>query len=93
MIFLLYTIAEFKNKQAVSVENGTVLGFIGDLEIDCDNGNVANLVIYGKQKLFGVLGREEDIYIPWSSIEVIGEETVLVKGAFNYRNSKRKSLL
>lgn len=93
MILLLYTIADFRNKQAVSVENGTVLGFIGDLEIDCENGTVANLVIYGKQKLFGALGREEDIYIPWSGIEVIGEETVLVKGAFNYRNNKRKSLL
>lgn len=93
MIILLYTISDFRNKQAVSVETGTVLGFIGDLEIDTENGNVANLVIYGKQKLFGALGREEDICIPWSSIEVIGEETVLVKGAFNYRNYKRKSLI
>lgn len=93
MIFLLYTITQFKNKQAVSVETGEVLGFIGDLEIDCEKGTVANLVIYGKQKLLGLLSRDDDIYIPWSGIEVIGEETVLVKGALNYKNSKRKTLL
>ncbi len=75
------------------MDTGAVLGPIGDLEIDCDSGTVANLIIYGKQKLFGAFGREEDICIPWASIEVIGEETVLVKGAFTYRNVKRKNIL
>lgn len=92
MIFLIYNIADFKNKQVVSMETGTVLGFIGELEIDTKTGSVANMVIFGRQKLFGVLGREEDINIPWENIEVIGEETVLVKGPVTIRSSKRKSL-
>lgn len=75
------------------MDTGAVLGVVGDLEIDCDNGTVANLIIYGKQKLFGAFGKEEDICIPWSAIEVIGEETVLVKGAFSYRSAKRKNIL
>ena len=74
------------------METGTVLGFIGELEIDTKTGSVANMVIFGRQKLFGVLGREEDINIPWENIEVIGEETVLVKGPVTIRSSKRKSL-
>lgn len=89
---MIYNVADFKNKQVVSMETGTVLGFIGELEIDITTGTVANIVIFGKQKLYGVLGREEDIQIPWSNIEVIGEETVLVKGPIVFKNIKRKSL-
>lgn len=89
---MLYSIADFKNKQVVSVETGTVLGYVGEIEIDTDSGKVANLIIFGRQKLYGMLGREDDIQIPWENIEVIGEETVLVKGAVLYKNYKRKSL-
>lgn len=88
---MLYTIANFRNKQVVSVETGTVIGFVGDLEIETETGKVANLIIFGKNKLFGALGREDDIQIPWSNIEVVGDETVLVKGSFIFKNSKRKS--
>ena len=89
---MIYNVADLKNKQVVGMETGTVLGFIGELEIDITTGSVANIVIFGKQKLYGVLGREEDIQIPWSNISVIGEETVLVKGPVVFKNSKRKSL-
>ena len=92
MILLLYNIEDFKNKQVVSVETGTVLGFVSELEIDTETGSVANIIIFGKQRLFGVLGREEDIQIPWQNIEVIGNETVLVKGPITVKNIKRKSL-
>lgn len=92
MIFLLYNIENFKNKQIVSVETGAVLGYISELEIDTETGAVANIVVFGKPKLLGVLGREEDIEIPWKNIEVIGNETVLVKGPVNIKRSKRKSL-
>ena len=89
---MLYNIENFKNKQIVSVETGAVLGYISELEIDTETGAVANIVVFGKPKLLGVLGREEDIEIPWKNIEVIGNETVLVKGPVNIKRSKRKSL-
>lgn len=89
---MLYNIEDFKNKQIVSVETGSVLGYVSELEIDTETGAVANIIVFGKQKLFGVLGREEDIQIPWKNIEVIGNETVLVKGPVTVKSSKRKSL-
>ncbi len=92
MIFLLYNIEDFKNKQVVSVETGSVIGYVSELEVDTETGSVANIVVFGRQRLFGVLGREEDIQIPWKNIEVIGNETVLVKGPITIKNSKRKSL-
>ena len=71
-------VIELRNKQVVSVRDGSVIGFIYDIEIDTKNGNVCSVVILGKPRFFGIFGREEDIVIPWENIEVIGEETVLV---------------
>ena len=42
------------------------------------NGNLEKIVIYGRPRLFGILGREEDIIIPWADIDVIGQETILI---------------
>ena len=69
---------ELKNKQVVCVKNGCVLGYISDVEINTANGNIEAVVIYGRPRFFGILGREEDIVIPWCDIEVIGAETILV---------------
>ena len=72
-------IAELKDRQVVSVSDGTVLGMVGDIELDTESGRLTAIVIYGKQKAFGILGREDDLVIPWSEIEVIGNETILVR--------------
>lgn len=71
-------IDELKNKQIVCVKDGYVLGFVSDVELDTENGSLTSLIIFGRLKFFGVLGREEDIIIPWSEIMVIGPETILV---------------
>ena len=71
-------IDELKNKQIVCVKDGCVLGFVSDVELDTEKGNLTSLIIFGKLKFFGILGREEDIVIPWCEILVIGPETILV---------------
>lgn len=71
-------IADLRNKQIVCVKNGCVLGFPSDVEINSKDGKIESLVIFGRLKFFGLLGREDDIIIPWSEIEVIGQETILV---------------
>lgn len=71
-------IADLKNKQVVCVKNGCVLGYISDVEIDTSDGSIKSIIILGRPRFFGLLGREEDIIIPWLEIQVIGQETVLV---------------
>ena len=75
---MLCRIDDLKNKQVVCVKDGCVLGFISDVEIDTLSGNLASIIIFGRLRFFGLLGREEDIIIPWNDIKVIGSETVLV---------------
>ena len=71
-------IAELRNKQVVCVKNGCVLGYISEVEINTADGRLEAIVIFGRLRFFGLLGREDDIIIPWHEIEVIGRETVLV---------------
>lgn len=71
-------LTDLHNKQVVCIKNGCVLGAPSDVEINSTDGKIESLVILGRLRLFGLLGREEDIVIPWREIEVIGQETILV---------------
>ena len=72
-------IDELRNKQVVCVGDGGVLGFVSDIELDTDSGTLTSIIIFGRLRFFGLLGREEDIIIPWKDIRVIGSETILVQ--------------
>ncbi len=71
-------ISELRDKQVVCVDSGITLGPVCDVEIDTSSGRLIALVIFGRSRCFGVLGREDDIIIPWNEIKVIGPDTVLV---------------
>ncbi len=75
---MIQRIAELKDRQVVCVNDGTILGFVGDIELDTENGQLSSIVIFGKPKALGIFGREDDIVIPWENIKTIGEETILV---------------
>ena len=38
------------------------------------------LVVRGRPRLFGLLGREPDLLIDWSDVLVIGEDAILIHG-------------
>ena len=71
-------IDELKNKQVVCIKDGCVLGFVSDVELDTVSGSLTAIIIFGRVRIFGLFGRDEDIVIPWSEIKVIGKETILV---------------
>ena len=73
-------IADLRYKEVISVADGSRFGYVGDMEIDLDSGQVRALVVPGRRRLFGLLGREEDRYIPWSAVRRFGEDIILVDG-------------
>lgn len=75
---MIVNFSDLKRKDIVSIKDGTRLGFIGDIEFDTSQNTITSVVIYGRLKLFGLLGREDDIIIDWDKISIIGEDTVLV---------------
>jgi YlmC/YmxH family sporulation protein len=72
-------IAELRYKEVICVSDGSRFGYVGDLEIDLDSGQVRSLVVPGRRKWFGLLGREQDRYIPWSAVKRFGEDIILVE--------------
>ena len=71
-------IIELRDKQVVSVKDGSVIGYVSDIEIDTANGSLTASVVAGKSHGFALLGRSDDIVVPWNSIEVIGHDSILV---------------
>ena len=69
---------DLRNKEVINVKDGARLGCVCDVEIDTCTARLCAIVIFGRLKCFGLMGREEDIVIHWCDIEVIGEDTILV---------------
>lgn len=82
-------IADLRYKEVISVEDGSRYGYVGDMEIDLDSGQVQALVVPGRRRLFGLLGREEDRCIPWSAVRRFGEDIILVEDYRSRRSPRR----
>lgn len=74
------TLSDLKSKEVVETNSGAMLGRIDDVEINIDDSTVESVIVYGRPKLFGLLGRDSDIIIKYGNIDLIGKDTVLVSG-------------
>lgn len=72
-------VSELRCKEIIDVRDGGRFGYVGDVAVDLDSGQVKALIVPGRLRLLGLLGREEDAVIPWEDIEMIGGDIVLVK--------------
>ena len=86
-------IAELRHKEIINQSDGMRLGFVDDVEIDTKNACLISIIIYGRPKLFGILGRHDDLVIPWGSICLIGEDTILVKCPGRPRKPKKRRII
>ncbi len=86
-------IEDMREKEVISISDGARIGFISDIEIDTVAANLTALIVYGRPKLFGLLGREDDVIIPWQNVKLIGDDTVLVDYKAEYKERKRKGIL
>ncbi len=81
-------IVEMRNKEVINVKTGVRLGCVSDVEIDTKDAKLTAIIIYGKLRWCGLLGREDDLIIRWEDIEIIGEDTILVKHNVGRRPKK-----
>lgn len=81
---------ELRCKEVISVADGSRFGYVGDMEVDLDSGQVRALVVPGRRRFFGLLGREADRYIPWSAIRRFGEDIILVEQEPPYRLPRKE---
>ena len=73
-------IAELQYKEVIDISDGTRYGFVDDVELDPELGAVESIVVAGRPRFFGLLGREPDQVFPWSCVKRFGEDIILVDG-------------
>ena len=71
------TFRELCSKEVVQLKDGACLGRVDDLELDADTARIGSLLLLGRPRLFGLLGRDETLTIPWADIERIGLDAIL----------------
>lgn len=74
-------ISELRCKEIINVSDGSRYGYLGDAEVDLETGQVTALVVPGRLRFFGLLGREEDQVFPWDAVRRVGEDIILVETA------------
>ena len=75
------TVSELRDKEVIDISGGSRFGYVGDVEVDLETGQVKALVVPGRLRLFGLLGREKDRVFHWSSVRRFGEDIILVEGS------------
>lgn len=80
---------DLRYKEVINVSDGSRYGYVGDAEIDMETGQVQALIVPGRLRLFGLLGREKETVFPWSSVRRFGEDIILVEEPVPTRSQKR----
>lgn len=84
---MISRVAELRRKEVIDSLSGSRVGYIDDIEIDTLTANIRSVVVFGRPRFFGILGKSEDVIIPWSDITLIGEDTVLI--TTNIKNKQK----
>lgn len=81
--------ADFKNKEVISLCDGSRLGFVSDVEIDFESGAIESIIVPDSGSFLSFIGGgANDHIIPWNNIEKVGDDIILV----NYvpKNTKKR---
>ncbi len=88
---MLCQFSEFRYKEVINVRTGSRLGYVCDAEFQSPEGRITALIVPGKAKYFGLLGREDDYILPWECISRVGDDLILVESDRGIRRGKRKT--
>ena len=73
------TLTELRKKDVIQVQTGVNLGRADDLRLNEQTAQVEGIILLGRARLCGLLGRQPDLFIPWQEITQMGQDVVLVR--------------
>lgn len=73
----MYRAGELRQKEVININDATRLGYVSDVEVTLNKGEIEAIIVPGKMKLFH-FGKNDDLVIEWEKIKVIGEDVILV---------------
>lgn len=71
-------LSDLRYKEVIDLTTGQRLGYVCDAEYEPCEGRILALIVPGQGRAGGLLGREDDYVIPWSSISRLGDDIILV---------------
>ena len=83
-------LSDLRYREVIHISTGMRLGFVGDLLLDAQTGQVPALIVPGPARFFGLFGREDDYILPWSSITRMGSDIILIDGSGDIRRGRRE---
>lgn len=72
------TLHELSEKDVVQTKTGENLGRVDDVVFDPETAQLRSVILHGRSHLFGLLGRDEDLVLPWESLKNIGVDVIMV---------------
>ncbi|HIT66185.1 MAG TPA: YlmC/YmxH family sporulation protein [Candidatus Merdisoma merdipullorum] len=72
------TFCELREKDVINIRDCKRLGHVADLILDPKNGCILALITSASDKLWGILGKDNECEIPWCKIKQIGPDIILV---------------
>lgn len=75
---MICSLGELRAKEVINVSDGARLGYASDAEIELESGRIVSLTLPGTYRLFGFLGKSDDIVIKWENIKKIGDDIIII---------------
>lgn len=72
------TLYELSEKDVIQIKTGENLGRVDDLDFSQEDARITRLILRGRPRWFGLLGRQEDLEIEWQAVKSIGADVVMV---------------
>ena len=72
-------VSDLRHKDIINIADGRRLGFIRDVDIDFQAGQINAVVVPGESGFFSFLTHGDDMVIPWRQIKRVGVDVILVE--------------
>ena len=73
----MYRAGELRQKEVININDASRMGYVSDVEVSLNRGEIEAIVVPGRMKLFH-FGKNDDCVIPWEKIKMIGDDIILV---------------
>ena len=72
------TFLDLQKKEVINAFDGTRLGYVSNIDIDLEKGEITAIRIPATTKMFNLFGKNEDHIIKWDRIKKIGDDIILI---------------
>lgn len=73
--------SELAGKEIINLHDGARLGKVGDADLvfNPETGEIESLLVYGRNRLSGLLGFGSPVTVPWEAVRRVGPEVLIIE--------------